>query len=543
MATTHRGSANAESNWHEILTYFNSAIQIGMTATPKDAGVDEAEKECENMRKGFLESEIRNGKNSQETKNWLEAYGRARDKLEKVKSESNVEYFGNPIYVYSLKRGIQDGFLAPYKVLAVNLDIDKNGYTPEEGTLDIYGEPIEIRKYEQKDFDRIIIVEDRRKLVAKRITEFLKVNDLRYSKTIVFCETIEHARAMVRLLENENADIVKEHPRYIAQITGDNDLGKKELDNFQDPGSKFPCIAVTSKLLSTGVDIETCKTVVLDRTIGSMTEFKQIVGRGTRIKESYEIDGEEESKMFFTVLDFRKNFLKFNDPDFDGEPVLVVDVGEGNPMPTPPIRPPKGKDSNSFPRENRRIAHMNGVEVNIIDEQVEYLDDKGNLVKMNILNCIRGNILDQYPTPEAFQKAWILNKNKKAMGYSLLLETDNWEENYQKRYGYAVDTYDIIRTIAYDIDPPVSKERRANSSALYNYINSLDEDRKELVPLLLNIYVLQDFEALKDLNVFNLPQFREKGWTKLSGVKAFEGKQKYYEFLTDLENRLYKGEV
>ena len=536
----HRGSASVDSNWHEILTYFNSAIQIGMTATPKDGGIEEAEAEFDEAKYQLVEAKMSG--NEQEIRKAKNNVVKASDKLERAILESNVNYFGNPIYTYSLKQGIEDGFLAPYKVIAVNLDIDKYGYTPDPGTTDKDGNPVEIKTYEQKDFDRNIIVEERRELVAKRITEFLKVNDQRYGKTIVFCETIEHARAMVQLLENENADIVKDNPRYIVQITGDNEIGKKELDNFQDPGSKYPCIAVTSKLLGTGVDIETCKTVVLDRTIGSMTEFKQIIGRGTRIKESYEVDGEEESKMFFTILDFRKNFLKFNDPDFDGEPVDVTDISADSPIPKPPIKPFQPKVP-VVPKTNQRIAHMNGIEVSIVDEQVEYLDADGNLVRINILNCIRNNVIDQYPTPEAFQQAWLLNKNKKAMGFSLLLETDNWENNYSKRYGYAVDTYDIIRTIAFDIDPPVSKEKRVNTAAMYRYINSLDEKKQELVPMLLKIYETKDFEALKDLNVFNLPQFTAKGWTKLSGAKAFGGKQKYYEFLSQLENKLYEGEV
>ena len=228
----HRGSANDDSSWHEILDYFDSAVQVGMTATPKE-----------------------------------------------TKDTSNIEYFGQPIYTYTLKQGIDDGFLAPYKVIRINLDIDINGYRPAPGTLDIHGKPVEDKIYEQKDFDRTIVVEERTLLVAKRITDFLKETN-RYSKTIVFCEDIDHAERMCNALINENKDLVKKHPHYIAQITSGSEE-KSLLEDFTDPHESYPVIAVTSKLMSTGVNTQTCQLVVLDRTIGSMTEFKQIIGRGT----------------------------------------------------------------------------------------------------------------------------------------------------------------------------------------------------------------------------------------------------------------------
>lgn len=539
----HRGSASEDSHWRQILTYFNSAAQIGMTATPKDGGIDAAQADYDDAVAEYKAA--LNTKDRRCIEKAKAAAGVAQDKLERAIEESNIAYFGEPVYTYSLKQGIEDGFLAPYKVIAVKLDIDERGYYPPAGTLDKDGEPVVSRLYTQKDFDRNIIVDGRRETVAKKITEFLKTNDARYEKTIVFCEDIEHARAMVQLLENENRDLVAENPRYIMQITGDNEVGKAQLDNFQDPGTKYPVIAVTSRLLSTGVDVETCKNVVLDRTIGSMTEFKQIVGRGTRIKEKYELEGEECSKMFFNILDFRSNYTKFSDPEYDGDPVLVVDVPEDKAFPKPPIRPVTPTTKSGGGKAVQKIAHMNGIEVTIEDEVVSYLDADGNLVKTNLDNCIRNNVLTQYPTTEDFKTAWLLNKDKKSFAHGLLLETDlkSWENSYQKRYGYGIDVYDVIRAIAYDIDPPTSKERRAESLFMYQFIRTLtDEVQREIVPLLLRAYIDTDFETLKDLNVFNLPVFERIGVTKLSGVKAFGGKDKYFRFLAELENKLYEGE-
>lgn len=538
----HRGSASEDSNWRQILEYYSPAIQIGMTATPKDGGVEEAQNSYNDAVKEY-ENAVRS-KNKHRIEVARTVAGLMQDKLEKAIASSNIAYFGEPIYTYSLKQGIEDGFLAPYKVIAVKLDIDEHGYYPPEGTVDMNGEPVISRLYTQKDFDRSIIVQDRREIVAKRITEFLKTNDARYDKTIVFCESIEHARAMVQLLENENADLVAEDPRYIMQITGDNEIGKQQLEYFQDPGSKYPVIAVTSRLLSTGVDAETCKNVVLDRSIGSMTEFKQIVGRGTRIKEEFEVDGEKDSKMFFNILDFRSNYLKFNDPDFDGDPVLVVDVPEGGDFPKPPIKPTAPTGPKPGPPSVQKIAHMNGIEVRIIDEMVEYIDENGNLVKVNINNCIRNNVLTQYPTPDEFRQAWILNKDKKNMAFQFLLETDlaSWENSYGKRYGYEIDLYDIIRSIAYDIEPPVSKKRRTESYSVYQFLQTLPKHQAEVAEVLLKSYVVFDFDKLKDVQIFNLPAFQELGLTVKSGVKLFSNKSGYYKFLAELENKLYEGD-
>lgn len=534
----HRGSASKDSNWHEILTYFKSAVQIGMTATPKDGGIQDAIKAEEESRKDYNNAVASNDTRliEQAKKNVEKAIVRR----EKAESECNAMYFGNPIYTYSLKQGIEDGFLAPYKVLSVDLNIDKYGYYPPKGTKDVNGEPIEDRLYTQADFDRKIVVVERRELVAKRISDFMKINDMRYAKTIVFCEDIPHCQEMVRLLENENKDLVAEDSRYIMQITGDNQVGKEQLDNFVDPSSKYPVIAVTSRLMSTGVDAETCEIVVLDRIIGSMTEFKQIIGRGTRIKQEYECDGEEKSKMYFTILDFRKNYLKFNDPAFDGTPVTITDVPEENDFPKPPIKP-NPETPPQPPATPHRVARVNGVDVTIVGEDVQYLDLDGNLVTQNITSCIRNNIITQYPDFESFKAAWLLANDKARFASELLLGIE-WGSGFKTKYGYTVDDFDIIAYMGYDIEPPMSKHQRTQSLAIANYLEPFDDDKKEVIRLLLDAYAETNFTNLRDIkNIFSQPQFTEIGLTPLKAVKqVFGGKDKYFKCLNEIENKLYE---
>lgn len=534
----HRGSASKDSNWHEILTYFKSAVQIGMTATPKDGGIQDAIKAEEESRKDYNNAVASNDTRliEQAKKNVEKAIVRR----EKAESECNAMYFGNPIYTYSLKQGIEDGFLAPYKVLSVDLNIDKYGYYPPKGTKDVNGEPIEDRLYTQADFDRKIVVVERRELVAKRISDFMKINDMRYAKTIVFCEDIPHCQEMVRLLENENKDLVAEDSRYIMQITGDNQVGKEQLDNFVDPSSKYPVIAVTSRLMSTGVDAETCEIVVLDRIIGSMTEFKQIIGRGTRIKQEYECDGEEKSKMYFTILDFRKNYLKFNDPAFDGTPVTITDVPEENDFPKPPIKP-NPETPPQPPATPHQVARVNGVDVTIVGEDVQYLDLDGNLVTQNITSCIRNNIITQYPDFESFKAAWLLANDKARFASELLLGIE-WGSGFKTKYGYTVDDFDIIAYMGYDIEPPMSKHQRTQSLAIANYLEPFDDDKKEVIRLLLDAYAETNFTNLRDIkNIFSQPQFSEIGLTPLKAVKqVFGGKDKYFKCLNEIENKLYE---
>lgn len=528
----HRSSASVESNWHDILTYFSSAVQIGMTATPKDGGIQDA---INAENEAFEELKIaKSEKDDARIKKAEKNYEKIKEKREKLESESNAAYFGNPIYTYSLKQGIEDGYLAPYRVVNVELNIDKFGWLPPAGTKDINGNEVERRTYFQEDFDRKIISVDRRKTVAQRISDFMKVNDMRYSKTIVFCEDIPHCEAMVRLLENENADLVKEDPHYIMQITGDNEEGKAQLDNFIDPSSKYPVIAVTSKLMSTGVDAETCDIVVLDRTIGSMTEFKQIIGRGTRVKEKYECDGEKKSKMYFTILDFRKNYLKFNDPAFDGDPVTVNDVPQDVPFTPPPIPPTPPK-----PKVPKNI--VDGINVEIVGEDVLYYDAEGNLVTKDITMHTKESILNKFITFEDFYNAWLLSKDKEFFANELLNGID-WENRFKIQYGYAVDAFDIIAKIGYDIEPPMSKRQRTQSAAIARYLDKQSDKKKEVLKLLLDTYAESSFKSLREIKeIFSMPKFTEIGLTPLKAIKQiFGGKEKYFKTLDELENKLYE---
>ena len=305
----HRGSADEDSAWREILSYFGKATHIGLTATPKE-----------------------------------------------TETISSTEYFGDPIYTYSLKQGIQDGFLAPYKVLRVGLNVDLEGWRPEPGKTDKQGLLVEDRIYNRKDFDRNLVIEERTKAVAKKVTEFLKKTN-RFDKTIIFCVDIDHAERMRSSIANENSDLMAQNRKFVMQITGDNDEGKRELDNFINPEEKYPVIATTSKLMTTGVDAQTCKLIVLDSNIGSMTEFKQIIGRGTRINEEF-------GKTFFTIIDFRNVTDLFADPDFDGDPVRVKVIGEDDEIESPedeleendPVTDEEGKEIIFDPPQGARTA-------------------------------------------------------------------------------------------------------------------------------------------------------------------------------------------
>lgn len=369
----HRGSAKEDSKWRQILEYFDSATHIGLTATPKET-----------------------------------------DKV------SNIEYFGEPIYTYSLKQGIDDGFLAPYKVVKVTLDIDADGWRPPKGYLDRNGNPVEDRIYNRTDFDKNIVVEERRKLVAAKITEFLKGHD-RFAKTIVFCIDIEHAEGMRTALANANADLFAQNNKYIMQITGDNEEGKRELDSFINPSERYPVIATTSKLMTTGVDAQTCKLIVLDSNIGSMTEFKQIIGRGTRINEEY-------GKSYFTIMDFRNVTNLFADPDFDGDPVMIKQVSEDDDLSGTedetndgPIIDGEGGDEVEFPdpkeyptiegggdivEEPRVKIRVDGVRVQVVNERVQYLGADGKIISEDIKDYTKKNVTSNFNSLNDFLNHW-----------------------------------------------------------------------------------------------------------------------------------------
>ena len=535
----HRGSASEDSSWHEILTWFSDAAQIGMTATPKDGGIEEA---TENEKKALdkLNTAIANN-DTVLIERLKKDYSKAHQARVKAEESSNMAYFGNPIYTYSLKQCIEDGFLAPYKVISVELDIDKNGYTPPADKTDVDGKPVEQRTYTQEEFDRRIIVDERRQTVAERVAEFMKVNDCRYAKTIIFCESIEHAQDTVRRLENLNADLVAEDSRYIMQITGDNEIGKQQLDNFVDPNSKYPVIAVTSKLMSTGVDAETCKIIVLDKTIGSMTEFKQIIGRGTRVKEHFMCDGEEDTKMYFSILDFRKNYLKFNDPQFDGEPVTVTLVDPTKPFTPPPVKPEPTKPSDDVKKPDR-IARINGVDVEVVGEEVRYLDQNGHLVTQNLDVCVRNNILSQYPTYDDFKNAWKIAQDKARFANELLLDDgESWVKSFLVRYGYKVDEFDIIAYFGYDVEPPMSKKQRTQNTEIVKYLSQFEQEKRDILRGLLDAYADSSFVNLKDIkNTFSHQRFKQYG-NPLGVVKKYFGtKEKYYAVLKELEKRVYE---
>ena len=497
----HRGSADLDSNWHEILEYFGSATQLGLTATPKE-----------------------------------------------TEDVSNINYFcaetdDKPLYTYSLKQGIEDGFLAPYRVISVELNIDKDGYRPSSGKLDVDGKPVEDRVYTQKDFDRTIVVEERQEIVAKRITDYMKENDCRYAKTIVFCENIDHADAMVLKLKNLNSDLVQENSKYIMKITGDDEIGKAELENFTDPNTKYPVIAVTSKLMSTGVDSETCELIVLDKSIGSMTEFKQTIGRGTRINENFTIDEEKKSKLHFTILDFRSNYHQFEDPEFDGEPVAVMEVDEGGSFPKG--SPQKETDKNSENKDKGKSkghiqkVKVNGVDVTIDGEEVRYTDENGNLIKQNIESCVKNNILTHYPTYQDFYVSFKTSDDKDGMTMDLLLER-TYVRKISEAVGYYIDKFDIVGLVGYK-QPPKSKEERLKKVYDSGILNKLDVEKRDIIEIILNEYKTEDFSKLKDITVFNLPIFKEKGYTSMKILKNVFGgnKQNFIDLMKQIEEVLY----
>jgi len=513
----HRGSADDGSSWHEILEYFNSAIQIGMTATPKETELT-----------------------------------------------SNIEYFGDgvdtkPLYSYSLKQGIQDGFLAPYKVLKVNLDIDINGFRPYSGMLDIDGHPVEDRMYVQKEFDRVIVVPGRTQTVAKRVTEFLTETS-RFDKAIVFCEDIEHAQRMVTALINANRDLfsIDDEKPYIVQITSGAE-DKIYLDDFTDPHEARPVVAVTSRLMSTGVNTQTCKLVVLDRTVNSLTEFKQIIGRGTRVREDCD-------KLYFTIMDFRKNYVKFADPAFDGEPVAVKEFGENDPFTdnddnnwnggqgdcenpeedrdglknggdSDDNGNTSGSDESGKKKGKRKKIYVAGIPVTIVNEMVEYLDANGNLITMSIYDYSRNNLRRMYTYFEKFREVWLAQKKKDELLQNLVSEgvfVDYVKETLPQEN---VDDYDVLSYIGYDIEP-LTKDERIDRILASGYLDKFSPENQDIIRLLLEAYRNHDIDELTNMRILNMPEFIEKG-TPPSIVNGFGGKDKYMEMLSEIEKQIY----
>lgn len=485
----HRSSARDDSNWHEILTYFSSATQIGMTATPKET-ID----------------------------------------------VSNISYFGEPIYTYSLKQGIEDGFLAPYKVIKIGLDRDLEGYRPEKGKLDEDGYEVEDREYTVSDYDKTIVIDERTKVVAKRITEYLKATD-RFARTIVFCVDTEHALRMRNALVNENQDMVKINPNYVVRITSNDKEGKAKLDDFIDSNTTYPVIATTSKLLSTGVDTKTVKLIVLDEEIQSMTEFKQIIGRGTRLLPN-------KGKEYFTIMDFRNNSEKFADPSFNGpaEKVIDVDGGDGKEEKTPKdygigetgTLPPL---SGGITEEGFKKVYIKGVDVSILNETIKYYDADGKLITESIIEYSKKNLKRLYEKYEDFEQEWVMAESKQEFINQLLNEGIMLDALFEKVNDNNIDEFDLLANMGYEKEV-VSKEDRIskvkNSELLANY----SEQQLDVINELLNTYNTKGITELENIRILDL-----KGFNKFGGllpiINLFGGKDKYLNMISVLKNALY----
>lgn len=484
----HRGSAKEDSRWRRILEYFSSATQIGMTATPKE-----------------------------------------------TKEVSNISYFGEPIYTYSLKQGIDDGFLAPYKVLRVGLDRDLEGWRPTAGQHDIYGFEIDDREYNIKDFDKNLIIDERTIAVAKRITKFLKDTD-RFAKTIVFCVDIDHAERMRQALVNENADLVAENSKYVMRITGDNAEGKAQLDYFIAEDSPYPVIVTTSKLMTTGVDCKTCKLIVLDNNINSMTEFKQIIGRGTRLKPDY-------GKEYFTIMDFRNACRLFADPEFDGDPIVVIDDGGDNPeVPNdnPPVTddpPYNGNGGGDEPSEPHHKFRVRGVEVTILNERVQYYDKDGKLITESVTDYSKKNILGEYATLDSFLRAWNSEEKKQAIIDELQERGVLLEALREASGNKDIDDFDLICHIAYD-KVPLTKAERANNVRKRGYLYKYSGLAQEVLSALLDKYMNEGIQDIENIEILSNDPFRQFG-TPMRIAKLFGGKAGYKKAVKELQDEIY----
>lgn len=483
----HRGSAADDASWREILEYFSGAIQIGMTATPKE-----------------------------------------------TKYISNITYFGEPVYTYSLKQGIDDGFLAPYKVIRIDIDKDLYGWTPPPGMTDDLGHEIEERTYNQSDMDRILVLNQRTKLVAKRVMKLLNATDP-FSKTIIFCEDIDHAERMRVAIVNAAGQLAKDNPKYVMRITGDSAEGKAELDNFIYPESKFPVIATTSELLTTGVDAKTCKLIVLDKTIKSMTTFKQIIGRGTRIEEEF-------GKYYFTIMDFKKATELFSDPDFDGDPVVIYNPDNDDPPepPDPPEDPGEEGDDIDIETDGTgtRKFYVNGLPVSIIAERIEYYGADGKLITESYRDFTRRQIKSEFSSLDDFLRRWNSTGKKQAI-IELLEEHGIILENLAEEVGKDYSDFDLICHIAYG-QPPLTRKERANNVKKRNYFTKYGEQARAILVGLLDKYADKGIVTIENAKVLNLKPFCDIGTPMeiINGV--FGGKENYEKALRELEQELFK---
>ena len=513
----HRGSAAVDSAWRRVLDYFASATHIGLTATPKE-----------------------------------------------TKEVSNIDYFGEPLYTYSLKQGIEDGFLAPYKVIRVDIDRDLQGWRPSKGQRDKLGQEIEDRIYNQKDFDRQLVLEPRTELVARKITEFLEGSDP-YQKTIVFCEDIDHAERMRQALVNLNPKRVAENRKYVMRITGDEAEGKAELDNFINPEERYPVIATTSKLMTTGVDAQTCKLIVLDQRIQSMTEFKQIIGRGTRINDDYH-------KHWFTILDFKKATELFADPDFDGDPVKVYQPGTNDPV-TPDDEQEASEtavegveeelagyeledgatwqndDATAAPvtafgddeGPGKRVKYVvDDITVSVVAERVQYLGPDGKLITESLRDYTRQKVKEQFASLDDFLRRWHDAERKQAILDELAEQGIFWEEliaELGKKLGDEPDPFDVICHIAFD-RPPLTRRERAEQVKKRDLFGRYEGQARKVLESLVEKYADAGITPIEDPKVLTLAPFSAIG-APMELVNAFGGKAGYTRAVHELEDALY----
>lgn len=488
----HRGSAAEDSAWREILEYFDSATHIGLTATPKE-----------------------------------------------TEEVSNITYFGEPIYTYSLKQGIDDGFLAPYKVVRVDLDKDLQGWRPTGGQYDKNGELIEDRIYNQADFDKSLVIEERTQLVAKIVSDHLKATDP-MAKTIVFCQDIDHANRMRQGLMNENTDEVAKNRKYVMKITGDDAIGKAELDNFIDPEQAYPVIATTSELMSTGVDAKTCKLIVLDQRIQSMTKFKQVIGRGTRIDEDY-------GKMWFTIMDFRGATELFADPDFDGDPEVIYTPGGGEPTvhsddddgigQGDEYPPGPGEDEGGDGTGEGPVKYVvNGIDVSVLAERVQYIGKDGKLITESLKEYTRNAVKEHYGTLNEFLRKWSEADRKQAVIEELEEQGVIWEA-LEVEVGREFGAFDLICHVVYG-QPPLTRAERANNVRKRDVFTKYGEQARKVLEALLDKYADEGIVTFEDISVLKVQPFSEIG-RPIEIIKDFGGREKYEEAVRELEAVLF----
>ena len=471
----HRGSAKQNSAWRKVLDYFSGATQIGLTATPKE-----------------------------------------------TKDVSSATYFGEPVYTYSLKQGIDDGYLAPYKVIRIDMDVDLDSWKPKSGQKDKYGHLIEDRIYNRKDINRHIAFDERTQLVAMKVTEYLQQTG-EYQKTIIFCEDTDHAESMRRALVNLNPERIKENRKYVMRITGEDKDGKAELDNFINPESRYPVIATTSKLLSTGVDAKTCKLVVLDQNIESMTEFKQIIGRGTRIDE-------EHGKYWFAIMDFKGVTKLFKDEKFDGDPEVIYDPKPGE----PPL--PKEEKKN----ETRIKYQVQGESINIASVREQHMTMDGDLVTTSIQDHTCDILKKEFKTLDEFLRKWSSADKKQAIIEELSRQGVFWEELQvlvQEKQGVEMDPFDLVCHVIYD-QPALTRRERAEQVKKRNYFTRFQGQARKVLEALLEKYSDTGIEPIEDVKILSLAPFTRIG-SPMEIIEAFGGKQQYQQAVQSLEQEIY----